>query len=73
MQLPIQTSPWLSMDDLNVIGQYIQSETVVPLNIDKLTAEIFDFVLDGPFSRSAHHPLVVSDVSDGTAFQSVPA
>jgi hypothetical protein len=40
----------ISTDDLNVIGQYIQPETVIPLNIYKVTAEIFHFVLDGPFS-----------------------
>jgi len=36
-------------DDLDVIGKYIQSDTVIPLNVYKVTAEVFDFVLNGPF------------------------
>jgi hypothetical protein len=40
----------ISIDDLNVIGKYVQPETVFPLNVYKVTAEVFDFVLDGPFS-----------------------
>jgi hypothetical protein len=61
----------ISIDDLNLIGKYIQSETVVPMNIYEVTTKVFDFVLDGPFSGRANHALVALDIADGTAFHSL--
>jgi len=61
----------ISIDDLNLIGKYIQSETVAPIKIYEVTTKVFDFVLDGPFSGSANHPLVALDIYDGTAFHSL--
>ena len=43
------SSQVIPADDLDVIGKYIQSDTVIPLNVYKVTAEVFDFVLNGPF------------------------
>lgn len=60
----------ISIDELNLIGKYIRSETVIPMNIYEVTTKVFDFVLDGPFSESANHPLVALDISDGTGFYS---
>jgi hypothetical protein len=68
-KLLTQTSlPPETIDDLNLIGKYIQSETVIPMNVYEGTTKVFDFVLDGPFSGSANGPLVALDISDGTAF-----
>jgi len=61
----------ISIDELNLIGKYIQSETVIPMNIYEVTTKVFDFVLDGPFSGSGNHPLVALDIADGTAFHSL--
>jgi hypothetical protein len=60
----------ISIDELNLIGKYIQSETVIPMNIYEVTTKVFDFVLDDPSVGSANHPLVDLDTSDGTAFDS---
>jgi hypothetical protein len=61
----------ISIDNLNFIGKYIQSETVIPVNIYEVTTKIFDFVLDGPFGGSPNYPLVAFDSSNGTAFDSL--
>jgi hypothetical protein len=61
----------ISIDDLNLIGKYIQRETVIPTNIYDVTTKVFDFVPDGPFHGSANRPLVALDISDGTAFHSL--
>jgi len=61
----------MSIDDLNLIGKYIQSETVVPMNVYEVTTKVFDFVLDGPFHGRANHASVALDISDGTAFHSL--
>jgi hypothetical protein len=42
-----------------------------PMNIYEVTTKVFEFVLDDPFSGSTNHPLVASDISDGTAFNSL--
>jgi hypothetical protein len=63
--------PQNSIDDLNLIGKYIQSETVIPMNVYEVTTKVFDFVLDGPFHGSANRSLVALDISDGTAFHSL--
>jgi len=61
----------ISIDDLNLIGKYIQSETVVPIKIYEVTTKVFDSVPDGAFSGSANHHLVALDIYDGTAFHSL--
>jgi hypothetical protein len=61
----------ISIDDLNLIGKYIQSETVVPMNIYEVTTKVLDFVMDGPFSGRANHALVALDIADATAFHSL--
>jgi hypothetical protein len=61
----------MSIDDLNLIGKYIQSKTIVPMNVYEVTTKVFDFVLDGPFHGRANHALVALDISDGTAFHSL--
>jgi len=61
----------ISIDDLNLIGKYIQSETVVPIKIYEVTTKVFDSVPDGAFSGSANHPLVALDIYDGTALRSL--
>jgi hypothetical protein len=55
----------------NLIGKYIQPETVIPMNIDKVTTKVFEFVLNRPFSGSVNDPSVISDISDGTASHSL--
>ncbi len=61
----------IPINDLNLIGIYIQPETVIPMNIYKVTTKVFEFVLDRPFSGSANYSSVISDIPDGTASHSL--
>ena len=71
MLVPISLPQEISINNLNLIRKYIQSETVIPMNIYETTTKVFDFVLDGPFSGTPNCPLVAFDSSKGTAFDSL--
>lgn len=63
-------TPSVVVDDLNLVGKYIQCETVIPMNVYQVTTKVFELVLDNPFRGNANRALVALDISDRTAFDS---
>lgn len=59
------------IDDLNLIREYIDCETIIPTNVDEVPAKVVNFVLDNPFSGSANFALIAFDIPHRAAFDSL--